>query len=181
VPAPLEDLERGAVCLALYPFTFGFPLESVVRSAEDELSAGLERFEDIDQIEKTIAPGAAPEVVTKLKLRRVLLLQTGTDPRQHHILVARITSITETMRARPRFYARLAAGRHPTSLLIGSQTRHGTGGREAFVNLINISPVAKNAILRRVGFLGEDEMRAVADRLISSLELDISHRLAPGR
>jgi mRNA-degrading endonuclease toxin of MazEF toxin-antitoxin module len=176
-------LERGAVCVALYPFTFGFPLESVVRSAEDDLSAGLERFEDIDQIEKTIAAGAgsAPEVVTKLKLRRVLLLQTGTDPRQHDILVARITSITETMRARLRFYGRLSAGQHPTSLLIGSQTRHGTGGREAFVNLINISPVGKNAILRRVGFLSEDEMRAVADRLITSLELDISHRLVHGR
>jgi mRNA-degrading endonuclease toxin of MazEF toxin-antitoxin module len=177
MPAPLESLDRGAVCLALYPFTFGFPLETIQRAAEDELVGALERFEDIDQIEKTITAGSVPEVVTKLKLRRVLLLQTGTDPRQHDVLVARITSVTEQMRARRQFYERLAAGRHPTSLLLGAESRHGTGGREAFVNLINVSPVAKNAMLRRVGFLTEDEMRDVTDRLIISLELDISHRI----
>ena len=155
MPAPVEDLDRGTVCLALYPFTFGFPLETIQRDAEDELVAALERFDDIAQIEKTIASGSVPEVVTKLKLRRVLLLQTGTDPRQHDVLVARITSVTETMRARRQFYERLAGGRHPTSLLLGAESRHGTSGREAFVNLINVSPVAKNAILRRVGFLTE--------------------------
>lgn len=176
--AALEDLERGAVCLALYPFTFGFPLESVQRSAEHELTAALERFEDIEQVEKTIAPGVVPEVVTKLKLRRVLLLQTGTDSRQQDILVARVTSITETMRTRRGFYARLSSGTHPTALLIGREARHGTGGQEAFVNLINVSPVAKNAILRHVGYLSDDEMREVTDRLITSLELDISHRIA---
>jgi mRNA-degrading endonuclease toxin of MazEF toxin-antitoxin module len=181
VPAPLEDLERGAVCLALYPFTFGFPLDAVQRSAEDELIAALERYVEIEEIEKTLAPGSAPEVAVKLKLRRVLLLQTGTDPRQHDVVVARITSLTDTMRSRRQFYARLTAGQHPTSLLLGSADHHGTGGKEAFVNLINVSPVAKNAILRRVGFLTQEEMREVADRLITSLELDISHRLAPHR
>ena len=180
MPAPLEDLERGAVCLALYPFTFGFPLEAIQRSAEDELTAALERYDDIEQIEKTIDAGSIPPVVTKLKLRRVLLLQTATDPRQHDVVVARITSITDTMRARRHFYARLAAGRHPTALWLGSEARHGTLGREAFVNLINVSPVAKNAVLRRVGFLHPDEMREVADRLITALELDISHRLRAG-
>jgi mRNA-degrading endonuclease toxin of MazEF toxin-antitoxin module len=81
------------------------------------------------------------------------------------------------MRARRQFYERLAGGRHPTSLLLGAESRHGTSGREAFVNLINVSPVAKNAILRRVGFLTEEEMREVTDRLITSLEIDISHRI----
>ncbi len=178
MPAPLEDLERGAVCLALYPFTFGFPLEAIQRDAEDALVAALERFDDIEQIETTISAGSAPEIVTKLTLRRVLLLQTGTDSRQHDVLVARITSLTDQMRARRQFFDRLGAGRHPTSLLLGADPRHGTGEREAFVNLINVSPIAKNAILRRVGFLTEGEMREVADRLITSLELDISHRIA---
>ncbi len=178
MPAPLEDLDRGAVCLALYPFTFGFPLEAIQRDAECALLAALERFEDIEQIETTISAGSSPEVLTKLKLRRVLLLQTGTDPRQHDVLVARITSVTDQMRARRQFYDRLTTGRHPTSLLLGAESRHGTGERQAFVNLINVSPIAKNAILRRVGFLIEGEMREVADRLITSLELDISHRIA---
>jgi len=177
VPAPLEDLERGAVCLALYPFTFGFPLEKVSRDAEGALLAAAERHEDIDQIEETIVARDVPEVITKIKLRRVLLLQTGTHPGMHDVMVARITSMSDTMRSRQGFYGRLTAGRHPTALLLGRRTEHGTSGREAYANLINVSPIAKNAILRRVGMLNEDEMRQVTDRLIASLELDISHRL----
>lgn len=165
------------MCLALYPFTFGFPLETVQRAAEDELLARVERFDDIEDIEQTITAGGQPEVITKLKLRRVLLLQTGTRAEQHDVIVARVTSISERMRSRRGFYERLVAGTHPTSLRVGNRSTHGTSGLEAFVNLINVSPVAKNAILRRVGKLEDAEMRAVTDRLITSLELDISHRL----
>ena len=180
MPAPLDDLERGAICLALYPFTFGFPLEAVQRDAENDLLAQVERFEDVEEIEQTITAGDEPEVIVKLKLRRVLLLQTGTRAQQHDVLVARVTSISDQMRARRGFYERLAAGIHPTSLRLGDRSEHGTGGREAFVNLINVSPIAKNAILRRTGRLDDAEMRAVTDRLITSLELDISHRLGAG-
>lgn len=175
MPAPLEDLERGAVCLALYPFTFGFPLETVQRDAEGELLAAVEHTE-IEKIEKTIVAGDVPEVITKIKLRRVLLLQTGTHSGMHDVMVARITSVSDTMRERRGFYGRLVDGRHPTALLLG-RDEHGTGGREAYVNLVNVSPISKTAILRRVGQLGDDEMRQVTDRLLTSLEMDISHRL----
>jgi hypothetical protein len=176
MPAPLEELERAAVCLALYPFTFGFPLETVQRDAESDLLAAIEHAE-IEQIEKTITAGEVPEVIMRIKLRRVLLLQTGTNPGMHDVLVARITSVSDTMRARSGFYGRLVDGRHPTSLLVGGRAEHGTNGREAYVNLINVSPISKTAILRRVGRLDDDEMRHVTDRLITSLEMDISHRL----
>lgn len=177
MPAPLEDLDRGAVCLALYPFTFGFPLETVQRDAESELLAATEHT-DIEQIEKTIVAGDAPEVIVKIKLRRVLLLQTGTHAGMHDVMVARITSVSDRMREKKGFYRRLAEGRHPTSLLLGARAEHGTGGREAYVNLVNVSPISKTAILRRVGQLDDDEMRRVTDRLLNSLEMDISHRLS---
>lgn len=180
MPAPLEHLERGAVCLALYPFTVGFPLEAVRRESEDELLAQLERYDDIEQIERTIRPGDTPEVVVTLKLRRVLILQNGTDSRLQDVLAARITSVSDTMRQRTGFHGRLTAGRHPTALLLGHERRHGTGGREAYVNLLNVSPIAKNAILRRVGTLDADELRAVTDRLVTTLELDLSHRIGAG-
>ena len=176
MPAPLEDLQRGAVCLALYPFTFGFPLKEVQRDAEGELLAATEHTE-IEQIEKTIVAGDVPEVITKIKLRRVLLLQTGTHPGMHDVMVARITSVSDKMRERSGFYGRLVDGRHPTALLLGDRDDHGTGGHEAYVNLISVSPISKTAILRRVGQLTEDEMRQVTDRALTSLEMDISHRL----
>jgi hypothetical protein len=75
----------------------------------------------------------------------------GADPRQRDVLVARIASVSDQMRARRQFYERLLGCRHPTVLLLGAESRHGTDGREAFVNLINVSPIAKNAILRRAG------------------------------
>jgi mRNA-degrading endonuclease toxin of MazEF toxin-antitoxin module len=176
MPAPLEDLERGTVCLALYPFTFGFPLETVQRDAESELLDATEHA-DIEQIEKTIAAGDVPEVITKIKLRRVLLIQTGAHPGMHDVMVARITSVSDSMRARAGFYGRLTGDRHPTALLLGDRPEHGTGRREAYVNLINVSPISKTAILRRVGGLDDDEMRQVTDRLLTALEMDISHRL----
>lgn len=177
MPVPLEDLERGAVCLALFPFTFGFPLDRVQRDAEDELLAAVERYDDIEQIEKTITAGDEPEVITKLKLRRVLLLQTGTEGRLQEVMVARVTSVKDSMRAKRGFYGRLVAGRHPTAFLLGHREEHGTRTKEAYVNLISVAPIAKNAILRRVGRLDDEEMRQVTDRLLTSLELDISHRI----
>lgn len=177
MPAPLEDLERGAVCLALFPYTFGFPLDRIQRDTEDELLAQLDRVEDIDAIEKTIRAGDEPEVVTKLKLRRLVLLQTGTDGRLSEVMAARVSSISDRMRERAGFYGRLTDGRHPTAVLLAGAGHHGTAGRDAYVNLINVAPIAKNAILRRTGQLDDDEMRQVTDRLITSLELDISHRI----
>lgn len=164
------------MCLALYPFTFGFPLETIQRDTEGELLEAVEH-QAIEQIEKTITAGDIPEVVTKVKLRRVLLLQTGTDAHLHDVLVARVTSVSDSMRTRARWYERMQRDQHPTSLLLGTRAAHGTNGVEAFANMINVSPISKTAILRRVGQLDDEEMRKVTDRLITSLEMDISHRL----
>jgi mRNA-degrading endonuclease toxin of MazEF toxin-antitoxin module len=41
-----------------------------------------------------------------------------------------------------------------------------------------VAPVAKKAILRRVGRLTADEMRDVSERVVTSLELDISGLLS---
>jgi hypothetical protein len=85
------------------------------------------------------------------------------------------------MRARAGFYGRLTGDRHPTALLLGDRPEHGTGRREAYVNLINVSPISKTAILRRVGGLDDDEMRPVTDRLLAALHVPPARRpeLAP--
>lgn len=176
-----SEMERGAVCLALFPFTQGFPLEVVVKAAESNLLAQLDEHESIESVGQIIGPGDPPlEVVSQLKLRRVLLLQDGTDSRAEDIIVASIRSIDEQRKAqRRRWYARLASGQHPVQMILGAERRHGTGGREAFVNLLDIRPIRKAALLRRTGRLNESEMRDVSERVVRALELDISG-LFPG-
>lgn len=175
VPVPPEDLVRGSVCLALYPFTPGFPLEQVVREAGEDLIAQLDRHETIESIASSIRPQDPPtEVVVQAKLRRVLLLQEGTSPSRQDVTVARIGSITDRLRRRRGWYARLQDGVHPAALLIGREARHGTGGTEAYVNLLSVAPIGKQALLRKTGSLTEDEMRLISERLVTALELDIS-------
>lgn len=171
---PVADLTRGAVCLALYPYTSGFPLERLVRDAGDELKAQLETANSIEDIQAAVKPGDAPEIVVTAKLRRVLLLQTGTSAARQDIAVARINSISDKKRAQTNWYLKLQNGIHVSNLLIGGEERHGTAGVEAYVDGLSISTIRKATILKRVGQLDDEEMRHVSERLIRTLELDLS-------
>lgn len=162
--------------MALYPFTTSFPLERVVRDAEDELLAQLERFDTIEELQAEIKAGDQPsELVARFKLRRVLVLHDGTRRSIQDVAVARVTSITAERRAaHEKWYRRLDAGTHATQLLIGRDARHGTNEREAYVDALGIALIPKATILRRTGTLDLDEMREVSDRLVTALEIDRS-------
>jgi len=170
----VTELERGAVCLALYPFRTSFPLERVVREAGAQLEAQLESFESIDDLEVTIRPGEAPEVVTAFKLRRVVLLQDATDGRLRDLAVLPVSSVTDRHRSREGWYRRLQDGTNLTALRVGSEDRHGTAGKEAYVNLLSVSTIPRETILRRSGRLSEAEMQEISERLVVTLELDVS-------
>lgn len=168
-------LERGAVCLALYPYTTGFPLDRVTRDVEDDLVAQLERHDSIESIATQIEPGSKPpEVVATMKLRRVLLLQTGTSPSLQDVLVARIDSVSDKKRGRANWYAKLKSNIHTAHYLLGSEEAHGTNGKEAYVDAMNVTRIKKATILRRTGLLTDEEMRDVTERLVRTLELDLS-------
>ena len=178
MPAASSQLTRGAVCLTLYPFTPGFPVEALLPSAEAEFSK-LAQHESIEDFQTDIAPGDVPRILVSVKLRRVLLLQDGTSESRDDVMAARINSMDPDMSTRrPGVYRRLLAGTHPTFYLVGAEGRHGTNGKAAYVNTMYVAPVAKKAILRRVGQLTPDEMRDVSERVVTSLELDISGLLA---
>jgi hypothetical protein len=126
-----------------------------------------------------IAPGdKATEVVATIKLRRVLLLQNGMSPERQDIAVARINSITEKKKAKAVWYAKLQSGIHPAHRIIGDPPEHGTNGKEAYVDLLSVTTIRESAILRRAGCLSEDEMRDISERLLRTLELDLSSYLA---
>ena len=180
--APLDDLQRGAVCIALYPFTPSPPLEVVLRVADEsgELNARIEAFDSIEAVARI----AQRELVVEYKLRPVLLIQTGTAEQRPDLLVARINSITEAHRhQRPSWVKKLEHGIHPLMLRVGHEEHHGLKG-DSYVNLLSVQPVNKVAVMRRVGHLTDDEMVDVSERLIRSLEIDVSAyvaRLRPGR
>jgi hypothetical protein len=178
VPAAISQLLRGAVCLALYPFTPGLPVDALLPSAEAAYSK-LAQDDAMEDFQTDIAPGDAPRILVSVKLRRVLLLQDGTSESRDDVMAARINSIDQDMpKKKPGVYRRLLGGTHPTFYLVGTQARHGTSGKEAYVNAMYVAPVAKKAILRRVGQLTPDEMRDVSERIVTSLELDISGLLS---
>jgi hypothetical protein len=162
------------LCLALYPFTTSFPAEHVVRDAENALLAQIETVDDIDALQASISAGGPPsELVARFKLRRVLVLHDGTNAGIQDLAVARVNSITPEKQAKERWYRRVSEGTHATALLIGHDERHGSNGREQYVDLTSIAVVPKNTILRRVGALNADEMKAVATRIKNALELDL--------
>lgn len=172
--ADRSQLERGTICLAIYPFTQGFPLTVVVSQVEDQIRENLETFKDIESFQAIVERGDIPEVVTKVKLRRVLLLQTATNERMSDVVVAKISSIKDSHRERKSFYGKLCSGTHPTMIRVGDKREHGLNESEGYINLTSVSTIATNSIHRCVGFLDDEEMRAVSRRLVSSLEIDVS-------
>lgn len=145
----------------------------VVRDAEKLLLAQIESYASIDELETEIKAGSAPtELVAKFKLRRVLVLHDGTQPGFQDVAVARITSVTPEKQARERWYRRLREGSHNSALLIGSESRHGTFGHEAYVDATSVAWIPKQSVLKRLGHLDEGEMREVSRRLVKVLEID---------
>jgi hypothetical protein len=174
LPCDVSQLERGAICLALYPYTLGFPAEQVLREAEEELTAKLRDVGAIEQLEATIRRKEPPaELLVKFKLRRVLILHDGRNPGIQDVAVARINSITEEKRSRAGWYSKLDSRTHRTALLIGRDVRHGSNGMEEYVDCTSVTCIRKDTILRRVGLLDPSEMAEVSGRLITVLELDI--------
>src|SRR5437588_4532839 len=109
----------------------------------------------------------------------VVLLTDARRQGRDSVMVARLHSVTEQTRSRTGFYDRLAVGRHPAALLIPSQRVKGASG-ELYVSLLTIAPVPTEDILDRRGALTGEEMRQVSERLVKTLELDVSRLIRPG-
>ena len=174
--APLADLQRGAICVALYPFTPEIPLDLVLREAEagDGLNAKIESYDTIEAVARI----SRKELVVEFKMRPVLLLQEGTSEQRPDILAARINSITDEHRKkRENWVRKLENNIHPVMVRVGHEEHHGLKA-ESYVNLLSVQPINKSAILGRLGALTEGEMVDISERLILSLEIDVSAYVA---
>jgi hypothetical protein len=99
-------------------------------------------------------------------------------------MVARIHAVTEQVRRRRGFYGRLVLGQHPAAFLIARDRVDGATA-ELYVSLLTVAPLSTEDIVECRGSLTQEEMRQVSERLVKTLELDISRLLrpaaAPGR
>jgi hypothetical protein len=94
-------------------------------------------------------------------------------------MVARLHPVTDEARRRRGFYDRLTVGQHPAALLIPAHRVQGASG-ELYVSLLTIAGLPKVDILERRGSLTVEEMRQISERLVKTLELDISRLIRPG-
>ena len=148
----------------------------MLREADSDggLNAKIESYDSIESVARI----TRNELVIQFKLRPVLLLQTGTSDQLPDVLVARVNSITEDHRQRrAAWVAKLENNIHPLMLRVGHEHHHGLKV-ESYVNLTSVQPVNKAAILRNVGYLDEGEMVSISERLILSLEIDVSAYVA---
>jgi hypothetical protein len=109
----------------------------------------------------------------------LLLLQDARRLGREEVMVARIHVVTEQVRRRRGFYGRLALGQHPAAFLIARDRVEGAT-EELYVSLLTIVPLSTEEIVECKGSLTEEEMRQVSERLVKTLELDVSRLLRPG-
>jgi hypothetical protein len=117
------------------------------------------------------AGGTTPELL-------VLLQDPGRGGRDQ-VMAATLHPVTERVRRRAGFYARLAAGQHPAALLVPPDRVRGATD-ELYVGLLTITPLRLADVVDRRGSLTEEDMRQVSERLVRTLELDISRFLRAG-
>jgi mRNA-degrading endonuclease toxin of MazEF toxin-antitoxin module len=103
----------------------------------------------------------------------------GRPPTGRQNVVAQVTSIKHNRRQRAAWYQCLLADQDPYPYRITEQRQVVT--TESAVNLTNLSTVNRDTLPRWTGKLSDAEMRVISEKLIDTLELDISGRLAAPR
>ena len=94
-------------------------------------------------------------------------------------MVAGIHVVSEQVRRLRGFYGRLVLGQHPAAFLIARDRVEGAT-EELYASLLTIAALPREDIVECKGSLTEEEMRQVSERLVKTLELDISRLLRPG-
>lgn len=114
-------------------------------------------------------PNTSPELV--------VLLQDASRAGREEVMAASIHVVTDRERRRAGFYGRLLAGEHPAALLIPPGRVR--GGEELYVGLLAIGSLRRTDVVDHRGSLSDDDMREISERLVKTLELDISRLVRP--
>jgi mRNA-degrading endonuclease toxin of MazEF toxin-antitoxin module len=168
MPLPAEELRRGRIVLALFPFAARFPLR---------LPDGRE-LRSVEEYGR--ASGGRPtDVLAEGRIRPVLLLHDRTRGEHGDVVCLRISSVKEHVRASPS-WPRISRQDHPLFFhLPRGGARHGLR-EDSVVVLSSIGALHKSAIAGRrpVGELDRGEMQLVSERLAGLLSLDLAPLVA---
>ncbi|MBO0684870.1 MAG: hypothetical protein J2P45_17095 [Candidatus Dormibacteraeota bacterium] len=115
-------------------------------------------------------PNTSPELV--------VLLQDASRAGREEVMAATIHTVTDRERRRAGFYGRLLAGEHPAALLIPPGRVRGSG-EELYVGLLAIGSLRRTDVVDHRGSLSDEDMREISERLVKTLELDISRLVKP--
>lgn len=175
MPAPVGELRRGRIFYALFPFTAGFPLTFRDGAGKVQTARTVEAF-------AAARRGAPTEVVTRGRLRPVLLLHDGTRGEHEDVVCLKISGVKPRHRHDPRQWDRIERREHPIFFHLPiDPARYGLPG-ESLVRLTSPGTVHKSALLgpRHVGELTAAELEQISVRLAKVLSLDLS-RLVTAR
>lgn len=173
MPTPVADLRRGRIVWALFPFSPAFPLDVLPHRGDRPKRVGT-----VDAFARE-RQGRTARIVTQARLRPVLLLHDGTRGEHDDVVCLRVNSVRDRHRRLRGTWPRIEDGTHPIFQLL----RAGSGSHglpvDSLVALTSIGTVHKSAIVGRpLGHLDAAELRALSERLVRALGLDLTGLIA---
>lgn len=164
MPADPSLLRRGALAFGVFPFAAQFPLDYLDDDGRRHGAATVDQF-------ATQRGGRATTVLSRVKIRPLLLLHDSTRGENADLVGLRVNSVKPRHRNSPS-WARISAHEHPLFFHLPRTARYGLP-EESVISLIAVTAVNKNAILGTRGSLTAREMRAISERLARALSLDL--------
>ena len=168
MPAPAAELRRGRIFYALFPFVPRFPVT-------------LEDGRNIESVEAFAASarGTPMSLLSRGRLRPVLLLHDGTRGEHGDVVCLRITTVKPRHRRDAAVWSRVVRGEHAFVFHLPVLPRYGLP-EESVIALPSIGAVHKSAVLgpRHVGELSVRDMQAISERLRLVLSLDLAPLIA---
>jgi len=168
VPLRTEELRRGRIVLALFPFAASFP----ARLAGGRAVSSIEEY-------VALRGGTATSLLAEARLRPVLLLHDQTRGPYDDVVCVRINSVKTAMRASGS-WAQITQHEHPFFFHLPLEHGRYGLGEESVIALPAIGAIHRSAIAgrRAIGALSTHEMRVVSERLVRLLSLDIAPLIA---
>jgi hypothetical protein len=170
VAVSVAELRRGRIAWGLFPFAADFPLTYLDGDGEDA-------FQTIEDY-AAARGGRATRIVTEVRLRPLLLLHDGTRGEYPDAVCLRINSVKPHHRDDSETWRRITENEHPFFFHLPAETTRYQLPQESVIALGAIGTVSKSAILSVGGYVTDDELQIVSERLVRVLSIDLAPHIA---
>lgn len=168
MPIRPDELRRGRICLAVFPFAPAFPL----------VLADGTRISSVDSWART-HKGQPVQVVAEARLRPILLLHDRTRAEHEDVVCLRINTVKRTQRSAGRTWQRIERHEHPFFFHLPTRVKRYHLREESVIAITSIGAVHRSAILAATGGeLSRLEMERIGERLVGALDIDLAPWIA---